>query len=364
IKGLTFANLKGPKSAIYIAGTSHHIRIINNVLRDMTWVDEASEDENNPKPSDNLNPIAVIGNHPTQPVNNIFIRGNQLSEIVPGYSEGIKIVGNVTDFVVAKNHIHNIANIGIVAAGNYTWIKDSSGKPIPAEVNHARDGVIRNNVVHNAVSPIANSAGIYLDGARNVMVRGNTSYNNSVGFSVGSEQPGDASGNTLKRNIAYGNTDAGLVVGTVHADAVVNDTTIVNNEFRNNYTKGEYGGEMTIQSVNGLKVRSNLFSSRSDVIVVVSQPSNDLELDNNLYYGASNDPDVAVFDWGGMTGMSYVGMRNFQAATCQDLKSIYQDAETIKYLDRIKRKHKNKGKDKDKEMRQIKRACYKRSKLW
>ena len=377
LKGLTFANLKGPKSGIYIEGASHHIRIMNNTLRDMTWADGPDEDEKYPKPSDNLNPIAVIGNHATQAINNIFIRGNQLANIVPGYSEGIKIVGNVTDFVVSRNHIHNIANIGIVAAGNYTWVKDSSDPSIPldlrptipAEVNHARNGIIRNNIVHNAISPVANSAGIYLDGARNVTVRGNTSYNNSVGFSVGSEQPGDATGNTLRRNIAYGNTDAGLVVGTTpdHPNSYVNDTTIINNEFRDNYTRGGYGGELTIQTVNGLEVNNNLFSSRSDVIVVVSQPATNLSLNKNLYYGASNDASKAVFDWGGITGSSYIGLSQYQAATCNDLGSMYQDAKMVSYLNKIKGKAKSKSKQKsggNKVLREIKRACYKGNKVW
>ncbi len=368
IKGLTFTNLTGLKSGIYITNTSHHIRIINNTLRDMTWVvDSATDDPNKPTPSDNLNPIAVIGNHPTEPVHNIVIRGNQLSNIIPGYSEGIKIVGNVTDFVVAKNHIHHIANIGIVAAGNYTWVQDASGATIPSEVNHARNGVIRDNIVHHAISPVANSAGIYLDGARNVLVRGNTSYNNGVGFSVGSEQAGDASDNTLRRNIAYDNIDAGLVVGTADANVVafVKNTTIVKNEFRNNYTKGGYGGEMTIQSVDGLKVNNNLFSSRSDIIIVASQPSTNLHLDSNLYHGISNTPDNAVFDWGGINGVSYQSLSDYQAATCNDLRSIYQDASTIKFVDGLKKKKMKPRKQRGKALlSKIKRACYRGKKVW
>jgi hypothetical protein len=367
IKGLTFTNLKGNKSGIYITNTSHHIRIINNTLRDMTWVvDDATEDSNKPSPSDNLNPIAVIGNHPTQPVHNIVIRGNELNNIVPGYSEGIKIVGNVTDFVVAKNHIHHIANIGIVAAGNYTWVKDSSNTTIPADVNHARNGVIRDNLVHHAVSPVANSAGIYLDGARNVLVRGNTSHNNGVGFSVGSEQAGDATGNTLRRNIAYDNYDAGLVVGTADANVVafVKNTTIVKNEFRNNYTRGGYGGEMTIQSVDGLKVINNLFSSRSDIMIVASQPSKRLTLENNLYHGISDSADKAVFDWGGIDGMSHFGLSAYQSATCNDLQSIYQGAKTIEYVDGLKKHNKPKGRSKNQLLRKIRRACYNGKKIW
>jgi hypothetical protein len=361
IKGLTLANLKGNKSGIYMAGTSHHIRIIDNSLRDMTWVvDETSEDPQYPDAGNNLNPIAVIGNHPTQAIHNIVIRGNELSNIVPGWSEGIKIVGNVTDFVVAKNHIHHIANIGIVAAGNYPWVK------IPAEVNHARNGVIRDNIVHHAVSPVANSAGIYLDGARNVLVRGNTSYNNGVGFSVGSEQAGDATGNTLRRNIAYDNFDAGLVVGTADANvvAVVKDTTVVKNEFRNNYTRGGYGGEMTIQSVNGLKVNNNLFSSRSDIMIVASQPSTRLSLDNNLYHGISNTSDKAIFDWSQIDGASYQSLSDYQAGTCNDLRGVYQDASTIQLVDGLRTKSKPKNRVGKELLSKIKRACYRGKKVW
>ena len=368
LKGLTFANLKGQKSGILIEGNSHHIRIVNNTLRDMTWAEKASDNEQNPKPSDKLSPIAVIGNHPTQAVNNIFIRGNTISNIISGSSGGIKITGNVMGFIVSKNHLSNIANTGIVASGNYPWVIDATGVRIPNKVNHARNGVIQNNVVHDTVSPVANSAGIYLDGARNITVKGNTSYNNAVGFSVGCEQPGDATGNTIRDNLAYDNIGAGLVVGTTHAGAVVNNTSILNNEFRNNNAKGSYGGEMIIRTVNGLVVRNNLFSSRSDLMIVASQPSTNMELNNNLYYGISNNANNAVFDWSGVDRASYIGLQSYQAATCHDLSSIYHDATTVKYFDKIKgnliiKSGRNAG-AKSNELREIKRACYKGTSIW
>lgn len=370
LKGLIFANLKGPKSGIIIDGTSHHIRIVNNTLRDMTWT-EGAADKKILLPDDKLSPISVIGNHPIQAVTNIFVRGNALTNIAPGNSAGIEITGNVTNFLVSKNHISQIAGTGILASGNYPRIVDSSGIRIPSEVNHARNGVIRDNVIHNAVSPFANinSAGIALDGARYVVVKGNTSHNNDAGFSVGCKQPGDATGNIITRNIAYDNADAGLVVGTIYKDAIVNNTKVVNNEFRNNFVKGGHGGEMTIQSVNGLVVRDNLFSSRSDLMMVVSQPAaSNLTLNNNLYHGVSNSAGAAVFDWSKIIGSSFVGLRNYQAATCNDLSSVYQDATTIAYFEKIKGKSKiksgrNRG-SKSTELREIKRACYKGNNIW
>ena len=332
IKGLTFTNLSGPKSGIYMEGNSHHIELINNKLHGMTWVDEPSEDPAAPSPSDNLNPIAIIGNNPDSPIDSIVIRGNELYDITPGYSEGIKIVGNVTNFLVEDNNIHDIANIGIVAAGNYTWVKDSSGTLIPADVNHARDGIIRNNKVSNAVSPIANSAGIYLDGAHNVLVEENTSHNNSVGFSVGCEQPGTTEGNVLRNNVAYENTDAGLVVGTVHAGASVTNTTVEFNEFKQNYSKGGWGGELTVQQADGLSVQNNVFVSRSDLKIIAAQAATNLSIDNNLYFGESANAEAAVFDWGGIDKISYVGLSEFQAKTCHDLNSMYQDMGTVEYF--------------------------------
>ncbi|PWQ94690.1 right-handed parallel beta-helix repeat-containing protein [Leucothrix arctica] len=328
IEGLSFTNLTGPKSGIYITGSSHHVALIDNKIFGMTWADDEGEDESAPTPSDNLNPIAVIGNNATTPLSDIIIRGNEMYDIVPGYSEGIKIVGNVTNFLVEDNEVRDIANIGIVAAGNYTWVLDDAGVLIPADVNHARNGIIRNNVVSNAVSPIANSAGIYLDGAHNVLVEGNTSHSNSVGYSIGSEQPGTAQDNTLKNNVAYDNSDAGLVVGTVHADATVVATLVEGNEFKNNYRKGGYGGEVTIQQVDGLVIQQNSFESLTDVVIVASQPATNITMNNNTYSSLSADPDALVFDWGGITGTSYIGLDQFQAQTCLDLNSAYEGSLT------------------------------------
>ena len=323
IEGLSFTNLTGPKSGIYITGSSHHVALIDNKIFGMTWADDEGEDESAPTPSDNLNPIAVIGNNATTPLSDIIIRGNEMYDIVPGYSEGIKIVGNVTNFLVEDNEVRDIANIGIVAAGNYTWVLDDAGVLIPADVNHARNGIIRNNIVFNAVSPIANSAGIYLDGAHNVLVEGNTSHSNSVGYSIGSEQPGTAQDNTLKNNVAYDNSDAGLVVGTVHADATVVTTLVEGNEFKNNYRKGGYGGEVTIQQVDGLVIQQNSFESLTDLVIVASQPATNITMNSNTYSSMSADPDALVFEWGGITGTSYIGLDQFQAQTCLDLNSAY-----------------------------------------
>ncbi|MEZ5173944.1 MAG: hypothetical protein R2850_10690 [Bacteroidia bacterium] len=39
-----------------------------------------------------------------------------------GNSEAITLTGNVTNFLIEDNHIHDITNIGIDVAGHYSWL--------------------------------------------------------------------------------------------------------------------------------------------------------------------------------------------------------------------------------------------------
>jgi hypothetical protein len=47
-------------------------------------------------------------------------------------------------------------------------------------------------------------------------------------------------------------------------------------------------------------------------------------MNDNTYNSLSADPDALVFDWGGITGTSYIGLEQFQAETCLDLNSGYE----------------------------------------
>jgi len=81
---------------------------------------------------------------------------------------------------------------------------------------------------------------------------------------------------------------------------------------------------MTIQKAIHLKIHNNTFSSRSDVMTVVSQPATNLDLNHNQYYGASKSPYSVVFDWGGISGTSYTNFHEYQAKTKQDSDSSYK----------------------------------------
>lgn len=161
IQNLTFSNYVGNfGKGIYVHDGSDHIEILNNTLTDLHWSTSGAV----PSSNDNLNGIVVVGDNASDECNQITIQGNHLYNLTTGFSEALTVTGNLDGFTIAENEIHDISNIGIVAAGNYSWVG------VPASVNHARNGVIRQNTVYNCASPVAIAAGIYLDGAQDVVV--------------------------------------------------------------------------------------------------------------------------------------------------------------------------------------------------
>jgi len=222
LEGLEFDNLVGNKSGIYVEGASSNITIVRNKIHNMHWTTDAKAAKA-PSPSDNTNPLVIVGNSEV-PLKNISIMHNDIHNLTTGYSEAVKVVGNVDGFVVEGNNVHDVTNIGIVAAGNYDWVGLTD-----ARLNQARNGVIRCNRIHNCVSPVADSAGIYVDGARDVTIEDNYSYKNTIGFSVGAEQAGEAHGIVLARNIADKNIHAGIMIGTITPGARVTRVVVAEN---------------------------------------------------------------------------------------------------------------------------------------
>lgn len=318
LQNLTFTNLTGNKSGIYISGSSSNIHVDSNVIFDMHWTTDPVAAQA-PQPSDNLNPVVVLGNS-VEPMRAIAFTNNTLYELTTGYSEAVKIVGNVDGFLVENNTVRDVTNICIVAAGNYSWV----GLTNP-ELNHARNGIIRNNQTLRCISPIASSAGIYADGARNILIQGNHSKFNTVGFSVGCEQPGDASGITLIGNLAAKNTEAGLVIGTFSAGAIVKDVLVTGNKFRRNFTNPVWGGAPVIFSnAESVTVSHNKLLSTSQYMLTANGNVSNLTLNRNTYKSTAVDADQAVFAWVGINGVNYFSFDAYRTATGQDSLSRFR----------------------------------------
>ncbi len=317
LENLELTNLIGNKSGIHVVGNSSHINIRNNEIHNMHWTIDAAA-ASAPAPSDNLNPIVIVGDN-IDAMTHISISDNKVHNLTTGYSEAIKIAGNVDGFTVENNEVFDISNIGIVAAGNYAWV----GLADP-RLNQARNGTIRNNATYRCVSPVAASAGIYVDGAKNITVSNNYSHHNTVGFSVGSEEPGQATGITLSGNVAADNTQAGIVIGTNTADAMVDGVVLDQNEFRGNYTIPIWGGApIVINKSNNVTITENDIKSISQYMVTVNAPASNLILNNNRYESSAVTSAEAVFAWVGISGENHFSFDSYKAATGQDKRSTF-----------------------------------------
>ena len=153
------------------------------------------------------------------PTTAINIEGCELYNLNLGQSESLALNGNVSNFTVNNNYIHNCDNIGIDAIGYEQTKEDSENR----ELDRAREGVIINNKVeYISCDPDVNitynskcAAGIYVDGGDHVIIFGNTVSYCDIGIEVATEHPGVAvtaiyvHDNILRENNAF----AGIAFG-------------------------------------------------------------------------------------------------------------------------------------------------------
>lgn len=302
--------LKDVRYGIVVEGTAHHIQIQNNDMYDMKWTRDTTKAKN-PQPNDVLSAITVLGNTNTA-INNLLIDNNTVHNIVSGYAEGIAINGNVDTFTVSANEIYDIANIGLVAAGNYKWVLQSYPSLLKAN-NQSRNGLIKNNSVYRCISPVATSAGIYLDGSLNVTVQGNESYNNGTGISVGNEQDSSTSGGHLIiSNNVWANLGPGMYLGSNNPTSTCSNVVVKYNTDSNNFTinptlyqraQGRYGtldpsgrwAEIVMNRIQNLTFDENDVTSLSNTVLAFVFSQSNLTFTYNEYHTKDNNPCAAYF---------------------------------------------------------------------
>jgi hypothetical protein len=302
---------KDTRFGIIVSGKCANIVIKKNEIYDMAWTRNLAK-QKVPTGSDNLNPLVILGTTDTA-IRNVLIDSNTVYNNVPGYSEAVTVNGNVDSFAVNNNLVFDNANIGIVAAGNYQWIVDDATFTVTAPNNFSKNGFILNNTVYRNISPIAVSAGIYLDGSRNVLVQGNESYNNGTGMSVGNEQPNSISGyHTVNSNVLRDNLTAGLYYGSTNPTSWVQNCTVKNNTIKNNYVldpvlrakaNNQYGitdvsqryTEVNIYRLRNSMFKQNTIESLSNIMLGLYLTQSADTLWYNTYYNLSNDACQAIF---------------------------------------------------------------------
>ena len=354
VDGISFKNNigNGSKGAWVLSnnnvGSRNNITIKNCFFGNIGWI----SNNLSTKPASSsiaTNAIRVEGASATA-ITNLLLQFNNVENCATGWGEAVTITGNVTGFTLQGNFVFNIANIGIVVAGNYFT-------GAPSNLNQARNGIIIGNEVHDCMSGIANSAGIYLDGALNCTVEKNEVYRCGVGLSVGGEQPLGVGaivpgGHFINNNEIYNNVIAGIIIGSNNSTTATNNTRIFNNSFYKNRNgaivngitsigvspnevpiataANNFGGEIQLQNSNGVTFKNNVVYASNNKKVFVALTTftvSNYVSDYNLYFRDVDtsfmfDRGSASFNGNTSAGVGYPSLVSFRGATGLDQNSV------------------------------------------
>ena len=281
ISGLTLCNvLLTEPDGIVIRGKSSFLEIRNNTIYNIRCSSPSTG---------NGHAILILGNNPLFTINNIIIDSNEIYNIVPGRSEALTVNGNVQYFTVSNNIVHDIGNIGIDIAGHFGACSD------PAR-DQARNGIVSGNIIYNCQSPNGGgaAAGLYVDGAKDILLERNIVHDTQRGLEVGCENYGTTtSGITVRDNIIYNNLKSGLWMGgynPTHAGKVVNSRAFNNICYKNDVS-GAHEGELTVAVVDGVEIKNNVFYGSGGYLLsgggVDASHINNLQSDYNIWYTES-----------------------------------------------------------------------------
>ena len=196
-------------SGVFVSGSGSGIEIVNCSVSGISTVYGAA----GAAETRNAHAIAVYGTDGDTPLDGIVIDGCEVSGNTLGSSETIALNGNVTNFSVTNNHVHDNDNIGI----DFIGFEGTAPKN-----DRVRNGVCSGNTIWNissagnpAYDGVSCAAGVYVDGGENILVEGNRIENCDIGIEAASEHFGRSVEQiVIRNNIVTGcNAVAGIAFG-------------------------------------------------------------------------------------------------------------------------------------------------------
>ena len=299
---------------IYIFGAGSNLQIINNHIHNIATTAKGC--------NANALGLTVYGTQAPAAIDNLAISGNEIDHNTLGCSETLSVDGNVTNFAINNNLIHDDNNIGIDAIG---FEGVSSGS-----YDQARLGEIRGNQVYNITS-YGNPAygnqyaadGIYIDGGTQIVVEQNLIHNVDIGIETASEHKGKYTTYiTARNNVIYAGNSVGISIGG-YASGVggTQNCNIVNNTLYGNDTKNTGSGEFQIQYHDSSNIFENniLYATTQGLLMngYTKNASTPATIDYNLYYstvGATNAQWI-------YQGTTYTGYSKYLSKTGNDKHS-------------------------------------------
>ena len=289
-------------SGIRISGADDNIQILNNTVHHITG---------------NLAlGITAYGTDPTGGISNLVISGNQIYNCQPSLGETLSVAGNVHDFSVTNNFVHDVNNIGIDFIGGEGFSNDP-----------ATDVVRNGEVSGNRVTRVhftgigRDGAGIFVDGSQNIIVERNTTWNDDIGIEVNAVRTGAICTNVIVRdNYVFGNRGAGISVGASQlSDGTEQDCEVTNNTLFHDETKHNGDGEIRLQIGSGNLIENNVVVALHGIPLIDGTFGSDNNTsDYNLLF-CPGGPTNSAYEW---NNFSYTGLSLYQGATGQDLHSV------------------------------------------
>jgi hypothetical protein len=331
IQGLEIRNLHTAEHrltplGIGIIGSGSHIELLKNNVH---HIENTFPGRDSPGSGGNGFGIAVYGTDAKSPITDLIIEGNEVHHLKTGSSESLVVNGNVTNFRITHNTVHDNNNIGIDVIGFERTAPD------PA-VDQARDGVVSENLVYNITSrgnpaygEDQSSDGIYVDGGTRVLIERNVIHDVDFGIELASEHKNRATSYiTARNNLIYHCHTAGVSIGGYDPQRGHTDhCTVVNNTLYDNDTSATGSGEFQMQwNMADDIFENNIVYAGSRCLIAVNKSKVDktqppATIDHNLYYcdaGANASKWIEVSD-------NIIGFDKYVQSTGNDAHSAFSN---------------------------------------
>lgn len=325
VNGFEIRNYSTSKAAdvpigIYIFGSGTNIQITNNHIHNIATTAKGC--------AANAFGMTVYGTQAPASIDNLIVSGNEIDHTTTGCSETLSVDGNVENFTISNNLIHDDNNIAIGAIG-YEGVSQPKGAMCGTELcDRARNGEISLNTVYNITSnhnPAYGSGsnnhsygadGIYIDGGTQITIERNLVHHTDIGIEMSSENPGGqapgvekADHITTRNNVVYQSNSVGITIGGyAKGKGGTDHCYIVNNTLYDNDTAKTGEGEFQIQwyATNNTFENNILYAGAQNVFLYsyTTSEAHPATLDYNLYYstgGAAN----GNWEWQGKNNTGY-----------------------------------------------------------
>ncbi len=327
IQGLEIRNYRSSErrctpAGIFIRGAGSNIEILNNKVHHI--------EQNYGQKGANAFGIAVYGTSAQAAISRLIIDGNEVHHLKTGSSESVVVNGNVTDFRIDHNVIHDNNNIGIDVIGYERTAPDP-------EVDRARDGVVSHNLVYSITSrgnpsygDEQNSDGVYVDGGTRTLIEQNTIHDVDFGIELASEHKGRTTSYiTARNNLIYSCHTAGISIGGYDAErGITEHCTIVNNTLFKNDTSNWGAGEFQMQYYMADNVfKNNILVAGPTGLLTVSKSGRmqgnepTVVMDYNLFFSPLG-PEASILQF---DNAIHKGFSEYVKATGNDRHSHFAD---------------------------------------